>query len=152
MVSVGANEPEVAGPERMEGGVDGRGGTPLAEKGSAVAGDELFRGEGIGGILAALLPADLPASGFSNADLAGEEIGGRAVSGIEGAAAGFGIADEKFVGRGVTGTEGRDEGVGGTFVVGTGPRAAYEALPCCRMGVCDPDCDALPPWDGLAPF
>ncbi len=145
IVSIGANEPELPGPERMEDGVDGREGTPLAAKGSAVAGDELFRGEGVGGTsIVPLLPA-LLAPAFSNAGLAGEETGGRAVSGIEGAGAEFGsgLEDEELVGRGVAGTEGRGEGDGGTFVVGIGPCGA-EVRPCCRKGVCGPGCTLLP--------
>lgn len=143
MVSIGANERDVPDPERMDGGAEVREAAFLDEKGSAIAEDRLFCGEDEKPLLPLVA---FRASGFSNADLAGEEIGGRAVSGIEGADAELRFEDEKVEGRGVTGTEERGDGVCGTFADGIGPRTEDEALPCCcgRDGFCGPDCAVLP--------
>lgn len=141
MVSIGANESDVPDAERIEGDTGGREGTFLGEKGSAAAGDELFWGEN--GRLVLPLVVGLLASGFSNACLADEEIGECVLSGIEGAEFEVG----KLAGRGVTGIEARGDGVGGIE-----SRPENAVLPCCRNGVCGPDCDVLPLSYGPDPF
>lgn len=121
MGSTGVNELATRCPERIEGDIDGRGGTFLGGVSPAADGNEPFWDVNEKFVLAPVAPLDgvdgVFTPGFSNAGLADEEIGGR--PGIEGA----GVEDEKLEGRGVTGNEARGDGVGGTFAVGAGPRA-----------------------------
>lgn len=75
MVSTGANELAVPCPERIEGDMDGRGGTFLGDVGAAADGNEPLRGVNEKFVLLAVAPSDgvddVFISGFSNACLVG---------------------------------------------------------------------------------